>query len=157
TGATSTRGSSSRTAATPGALPGRTSISRPCRSRLDRARRSARAARSTLLHGTVLDVAPHQSRGQRPAGCPRGAGLSYGGRVPSPDRYGIHAVDLLAVHGSAAEGRSDPLAVEEPLEIRAEGPGQAAVSIAVTMRTPGHDADLAIGFLFTEGLIQSQE
>jgi FdhD protein len=46
----------------------------------------------------------------------------------------------------------DYLAGEEPLEIRA---GDRAVS--VTMRTPGHDLELAAGFLFTEGLIERRE
>ena len=44
--------------------------------------------------------------------------------------------------------RPDTLAVEEPLEIRADGK-----PLAVTMRTPGHDVDLALGFLLTEGLV----
>jgi FdhD protein len=48
--------------------------------------------------------------------------------------------------------RPDTLAVEEPLEIRVDGR-----SMAVTMRTPGDDVDLAIGFLLTEGLIRSGE
>ena len=42
----------------------------------------------------------------------------------------------------------DSLAVEEPLEIRVDGE-----TIATTMRTPGADADLALGFLFAEGIV----
>jgi FdhD protein len=46
------------------------------------------------------------------------------------------------------DGVSDQVAVEEPLEIRVGGE-----PIAVTMRTPGHDEELALGFLYGEGLI----
>jgi FdhD protein len=45
---------------------------------------------------------------------------------------------------------TDTLAVEEPLEIRV-----GLKTVSITMRTPGHDRELAAGFLFTEGLIQS--
>jgi FdhD protein len=54
----------------------------------------------------------------------------------------------------------DLLAVEEPLEIRlgyGDLEDRKQKNIAVTMRTPGHDVELAIGFLFTEGLIVSHE
>ena len=51
---------------------------------------------------------------------------------------------------ATAEARADLLAVEEPLEIRVGGQ-----PLAVTMRTPGHDIDLAAGFLATEGVIGS--
>jgi FdhD protein len=46
------------------------------------------------------------------------------------------------------EGVRDEVAVEEPLEIRVDGE-----PLAVTMRTPGHDEELALGFLFGEALI----
>ena len=51
---------------------------------------------------------------------------------------------------ATADARADLLAVEEPLEIRVGGQ-----PLAVTMRTPGHDIDLAAGFLATEGVIGS--
>ena len=45
---------------------------------------------------------------------------------------------------------SDPLAVEEPLELRVD-----TQAVTVTMRTPGHDEELALGFLLAEGWIRS--
>jgi FdhD protein len=62
------------------------------------------------------------------------------------------SVDLTQVsewENGAVRRKQDYLAAEEPLEIRiGEDP------LSVTMRTPGHDLELAAGFLFTEGLIQ---
>jgi FdhD protein len=43
------------------------------------------------------------------------------------------------------------------MEIRAAGPGQVPEPVAVTMRTPGHDFELAAGYLLTEGLVQPAE
>jgi len=50
--------------------------------------------------------------------------------------------------GTTVSRREDVLAVEEPLEIRVGGS-----SLSITMRTPGHDFDLAAGFLISEGIV----
>jgi len=52
----------------------------------------------------------------------------------------------------AATRRPDALAVEEPMELRVDGR-----ALAVTMRTPGHDVELAHGFLLTEGVIATAD
>jgi FdhD protein len=65
----------------------------------------------------------------------------------------VSSTRVVAVRGSEIEVRGDTVVGEEPMEIRAAGPGQEPVAVAVTMRTPGHEAELAVGFLRTEGLI----
>jgi FdhD protein len=65
----------------------------------------------------------------------------------------VSSTRVVAVRGSEIEVRGDTVVGEEPMEIRAAGPGQETVAVAVTMRTPGHEAELAVGFLRTEGLI----
>ncbi len=74
-----------------------------------------------------------------------------------PLRKSVSRVRALAVRDGEAHERPDALAAEEPMEIRVEGPGQVPMSVAVTMRTPGGDFELAAGFLFTEGLIAGRE
>jgi formate dehydrogenase assembly factor FdhD len=49
-------------------------------------------------------------------------------------------------------GASDRLIIEEPLSIRLDD-----TLVTTTMRTPGHDLELAVGFCFTEGLLTAQE
>ena len=66
-------------------------------------------------------------------------------------------VRVTAVRGDRVEVRGDRLAAEEPLAIRACGPGQDPVNVTITMRTPGNEAELALGFLYTEGLIRSAD
>ena len=70
------------------------------------------------------------------------------------------AVDINRVSGNQRQTESDDVAVEEPLEIQLSSPtaaGSAAKSISITMRTPGEDAELALGFLLTEGIIESAD
>jgi FdhD protein len=57
--------------------------------------------------------------------------------------------------GGARVSRPDTLAVEEPLEIRLGAGAGAAEPFTVTMRTPGHDLELALGFLVGEGVVRS--
>ena len=70
-----------------------------------------------------------------------------------PDERSTTVRDILVVRAGTAERHPDRLAGEEPMAIRVAGPGQVPVDVAVTMRTPGCDAELAVGFLVSEGLL----
>lgn len=61
---------------------------------------------------------------------------------------------ICIVEKDRLRSRSDYLVTEEPLELRLTSPLQ---TIAVTMRTPGADFDLAAGFLYSEGIISARE
>ena len=73
--------------------------------------------------------------------------------VSEPIRTNLTRTRVVALHDGSRAERTDTLATEEPLEIRVQGPGQEQAQVAVTMRTPGGDFELAVGFLFTEGVI----
>ena len=70
------------------------------------------------------------------------------------------SIIIRKVNAGEAWETQDILAVEEPLEIQvcySTATGRMNKNISVTMRTPGHDAELAAGFLFTEGIIPGIE
>lgn len=70
----------------------------------------------------------------------------------------VTSTKIIRIGPNGQESAPDLVANEEPLEIRL-GIGSAnereQLSLSVTMRTPGHDKELALGFLFTEGIINS--
>lgn len=61
--------------------------------------------------------------------------------------------EVLRYNADSALADQDEISVEEPLEILIAQPDSDSIPVAVTMRTPGNDPELAIGFLFTEGII----
>src|SRR5437867_10770130 len=74
----------------------------------------------------------------------------------SPRDAGVARRQVIRVsaraQGGTAEKVTDDIAVEEPLEVRVAGD-----PLAITMRTPGADRELAVGFLFAEGVISSRD
>jgi FdhD protein len=73
------------------------------------------------------------------------------GRVT--DRRSVVHIEIGETTGPAMVKRMETLTGEEPLEIRVGRPEVGRAPLAVTMRTPGDDVDLALGFLLTEGII----
>ena len=71
------------------------------------------------------------------------------------DKFSISPTEVHRLEGQKLSLQPDFVAVEEPLEIKLlQGDSTVAKPISVTMRTPGNDESLALGFLFTEGIIQ---
>jgi FdhD protein len=73
-----------------------------------------------------------------------------------PTRH-VTSTRVITVRGDELEIRDDLVVGEEPLEIRAGGPRQEPVQVAVTMRTPGQEEELALGFMTSEGLLRDNE
>src|SRR5262245_52262376 len=79
-------------------------------------------------------------------------------RTAAPDP--VVAVPVLRASGANSARAEDLLAVEDPLEIKVgvDGDGRRVHrGVSITMRTPGNDHELAVGFLFTEGLIADRQ
>ena len=72
----------------------------------------------------------------------------------------VEHIAMFRIKAGTMTGVDDQVAVEEPLEIQlaySTATGRIQKNIAVTMRTPGNDEELAAGFLFTENIIQNLE
>ena len=72
----------------------------------------------------------------------------------------VRRVEVMRTNLADARRASDALAVEEPLEIRLDHTREGEMvrtTLAVTMRTPGHDVELAAGYLFTEGVVRDRK
>jgi FdhD protein len=76
--------------------------------------------------------------------------------VSAPPERASTPARLLRLDGAAASESEDRVVTEEPLEIRLRA-GEERSTVAVTMRTPGADRELAVGFLYAEGVVQRRE
>jgi FdhD protein len=86
--------------------------------------------------------------------------VSVSGNIDPPSDPAMTAVRVCRIAAGGLAVQSDVLAVEEPLEIRLGcdvGGRRVHRAVSITMRTPGHDLELAVGFLFTEGMIVARE
>lgn len=74
-------------------------------------------------------------------------------------KLSTQAIEIIKIEGNEVIHKPDVLAIEEPIEISISVYDAQPVilhkNISITMRTPGNDLDLALGFLFTEGIIFS--
>ncbi len=79
-------------------------------------------------------------------------------RAPSAGRRGSStAIQVLGLRPGRAVRLPDRVATEEPLQIRVQPPGGGPIDVAVALRTPGHDQELAVGYLIGEGLVEAAD
>jgi FdhD protein len=139
--------------------------------------RGERRASELLRHLEVCGLTLEETRALDPAGLTaldvdtpgdltrlRGVLALAGGPTRPADQTqpSLPIARTRQVHRISSVGRvtrrsHDTVVVEEPLEIRAAGPGQPATTLVTTLRTPGHDAELAAGWLFAEGLVTPED
>ena len=76
------------------------------------------------------------------------------------DTRQVETISVVKMDDEVCAKLQDQVAIEEPLEIQvtySTATGQLQKAVAITMRTPGHDEELAAGFLFTEGVIKNPD
>ena len=86
--------------------------------------------------------------------------MNIADQVDAPCDEAVAKVHICRISDTTKVLQSDVVAVEEPLEIRLgyhAGGRRLHSAVSVTMRTPGDDGELAVGFLFTEGIITSRD
>jgi FdhD protein len=74
-----------------------------------------------------------------------------------PDHHRRSDVPIVQIRAGQPRETSDRLVSEEPLELLAAGPGQEPVPVLTTLRTPGHEIDLVLGWLVSEGLLRPED
>ena len=65
------------------------------------------------------------------------------------------SIEIIRNFGDHQESLNDTISIEEPLEIRIAGPDFDETTLTITMRTPGQDHELSLGFIYSEGIIST--
>jgi FdhD protein len=74
-----------------------------------------------------------------------------------PSGQAVPTIPVVRIRGGRAAPVDDPVIAEEPLEVRAAGPGQDPVSLMTTLRTPGHEREQAVGWLLAEAFATPEQ